>query len=69
MLRTVIQFCRTVDIQTIAEGVETPEQLEALRQLGCDAWQGFLCSPPMGSEAAAKFLRHAGSRQGATVTL
>ncbi len=69
MLRTVIQFCRSVDIQTIAEGVETPQQLEALRQLGCDAWQGFLCSPPMDSDAVTAFLRLAGARQGVAVTL
>ncbi|OVZ63803.1 hypothetical protein CDO44_02980 [Pigmentiphaga sp. NML080357] len=69
MLRTVIQFCRNVDIQTIAEGVETTQQLEALRKLGCDAWQGFLCSPPMGSEAAAQFLRRAGSKQGSPALL
>jgi len=69
MLRTVIQFCRSVDIQTIAEGVETPQQLEALRQLGCDAWQGFLCSPPMGGDAVTDFLRHADARQGVAVTL
>ncbi len=56
MLRTVIQFCHNVDIQTIAEGVETADQLQALRELGCDAWQGFLCAPPMASEAAAHFL-------------
>lgn len=69
MLRTVIQFCRTVDIQTIAEGVETPQQLEALRQLGCDAWQGFLCAPPMAGVAATKFLRHASSRRGVALVL
>lgn len=69
MLRTVIQFCRSVDIQTIAEGVETPQQLEALRHLGCDAWQGFLCSPPMGADAVTDFLRHADARQGVAVTL
>ncbi|MBX6318910.1 GGDEF domain-containing phosphodiesterase [Pigmentiphaga sp.] len=57
MLRTVIQFCQSVDIRTIAEGVETAQQLEALKALGCDAWQGFLCSPPMASDEAADFLR------------
>ncbi|WP_345247899.1 GGDEF domain-containing phosphodiesterase [Pigmentiphaga soli] len=59
MLRAVIDFGRKVGIQTIAEGVETPQQLQALRAMGCDAWQGFLCSPPMDVESATRFLQAA----------
>ncbi|VCU72126.1 Oxygen sensor protein DosP [Pigmentiphaga humi] len=66
MLRTVIQFCRSVGMETIAEGVETPEQLEALREMGCDAWQGFLCAAPMPVEAATEFLRTGWERANAS---
>ena len=40
-----------------AEGVETAEQLEILRALGCDAAQGWLFSRPLKPDAMAKMLR------------
>lgn len=32
-------------MHVLAEGVETPEQMDYLKGLGCDAYQGYLCSP------------------------
>jgi EAL domain-containing protein (putative c-di-GMP-specific phosphodiesterase class I) len=43
----VIVLCRRLGIEAIAEGVETLEQLEFLRQQGCDLGQGFLLSRPI----------------------
>jgi len=40
----------------VAEGVETPAQLEALRRLECHRAQGFLLSPPLTAEAAARLV-------------
>ena len=56
MLRAVIDFGRKVNIQTIAEGVETVEQRDILLNMGCDAWQGYLCSRPMSLQASTRFL-------------
>ncbi len=56
MLTTVIDFCRRVGIQTIAEGIESQGQLDLLRAMGCNAWQGYLCSVPMSSAATTQFL-------------
>jgi EAL domain-containing protein (putative c-di-GMP-specific phosphodiesterase class I) len=41
-------------VTTVAEGVETPEQLEELRRLGCNYGQGYLFSRPV---EAAEFGR------------
>jgi predicted signal transduction protein with EAL and GGDEF domain len=41
---SVIELGRAVGLRTIAEGVETYEQLCVLRDLGCEAGQGFLWS-------------------------
>ena len=43
----IIGMAHTLGIQTIAEGVETAEQLAVLRRYGCDAIQGFYFSRPL----------------------
>ncbi|WP_432482048.1 putative bifunctional diguanylate cyclase/phosphodiesterase [Kineococcus esterisolvens] len=42
----IIGMARSMGVGVIAEGVETPEQLGALRRMGCDAAQGFLLAHP-----------------------
>ena len=44
---TIIGMGRNLHLQTIAEGVETKEQLKFLREHGCDGFQGFLFSKPV----------------------
>jgi sensor c-di-GMP phosphodiesterase-like protein len=46
LTRTIIQLGGSLAMLTVAEGVETAEQLETLRALGCDLAQGFLFSEP-----------------------
>ncbi len=43
----MIALGQRLDLAVIAEGVETEEQLAALRELGCDAYQGFLAARPL----------------------
>ena len=43
--------------EIVAEGVETPEQMAFLRDLGCDQLQGYLFSPPISSEEFEHMLR------------
>ena len=50
IVRAVITMCRGLGIGVIAEGVESQEQLEILRKLQCDEYQGYLFSRPVPAE-------------------
>ncbi|WP_409421593.1 EAL domain-containing protein [Pseudaeromonas sp. ZJS20] len=43
----IVAMGHALGLRVLAEGVETPEQLAFLRQLGCDRLQGYLLSPPL----------------------
>jgi EAL domain-containing protein (putative c-di-GMP-specific phosphodiesterase class I) len=47
VVSTIIALARTYDLRTVAEGVETPEQLRILEALGCEQSQGHLHSAPV----------------------
>ncbi|MNW22188.1 Oxygen sensor protein DosP [compost metagenome] len=47
---------RSLQLKTVAEGVETAAQMELLRRLGCDLIQGHLISVPMDAHAARQWL-------------
>jgi diguanylate cyclase len=46
LVSTVVTLARAFGMRTVAEGVETPEQLRLLRQSGCDQAQGYLYARP-----------------------
>jgi len=54
--RTIVLIGRTLGMSVIAEGVETARQLELLRELRCDAAQGYYFSPPLDGEAALELI-------------
>ncbi|HEY0411516.1 MAG TPA: EAL domain-containing protein [Allosphingosinicella sp.] len=53
LLKGVLDLCASMGLPCVAEHIETPEQLELLRELGCRDGQGFILSPPLQAEAAA----------------
>jgi EAL domain-containing protein (putative c-di-GMP-specific phosphodiesterase class I) len=53
VVRGVIEMARSLGLAVIAEGVETPEQLDLLAKEGCNFYQGFLCAEALRSESLA----------------
>jgi diguanylate cyclase (GGDEF)-like protein/PAS domain S-box-containing protein len=54
--QAVITLGRVLGMEVVAEGVETAEQLDLLRDLGCDHAQGYHLSCPMPAEESSAFL-------------
>jgi EAL domain-containing protein (putative c-di-GMP-specific phosphodiesterase class I) len=57
IVRMIIELAYTLGMRIIAEGVESEEQAEELREMGCDLGQGFHFSEPLPTEALSEFLR------------
>ncbi len=57
IVRAVVGLTRALGLKAVAEGVETTEQLNELRGLGCDQGQGYLFGRPTAPEVADVMLR------------
>ena len=58
ILRTIFDLGRLLEVRMLAEGIETEEQLEALRKYGCELVQGHLFSPAVSWETAQTLLEN-----------
>ena len=56
IVKSVIGLARDLRIGVVAEGVETADQLEYLRQIGCDEVQGYLISRPVSADQVLALL-------------
>ncbi|AZE62191.1 MULTISPECIES: sensor domain-containing protein [Pseudomonas fluorescens group] len=56
IIRAIVAMARSLNLEVIAEGVETPEQLAFLQQLGCHLFQGYLHSRPLPIEGFRRLL-------------
>ena len=56
IIKAIIGLGKILDLRIVAEGVETPEQLAALQELGCDLAQGFFLGRPMPRRQAEELL-------------
>ena len=55
IVRAIVSLAHSVGLEVVAEGVETAEQLERVRALDCDQWQGYYCCVPQtAAELAAR---------------
>ncbi len=57
LVRMVTELGHHLGVSIVAEGVETDEQLTALREVGCDSLQGFLIGRPLSVEHLATWCR------------
>lgn len=57
LLETVIRLAQSLGLSTIAEGVETEEQMLTLKALGCDVVQGYYFSKPLPADEFEAFAR------------
>jgi EAL domain-containing protein (putative c-di-GMP-specific phosphodiesterase class I) len=55
LVEAVTVLCETLGLTTLAEGVETAEQLSTLQSLGCQRAQGFLLGSPVPPEEVTSF--------------
>ena len=56
LISGIVGVARGLGLRVLAEGVETPEQLERVKALGCDLAQGYYFSKPLPAEAAGELL-------------
>ncbi len=59
VVSTIITLSNQLGLAVIAEGIETPQQLQWLQQLGCEFGQGYLFSKPLSHEKAEALIANA----------
>ncbi|MDH5484650.1 MAG: PAS domain S-box protein [Gammaproteobacteria bacterium] len=56
LIKGLVLLCNNLDIQVIAEGVETAAQLQILKDIGCEHMQGFVFGAPIEASAAVEYI-------------
>ncbi len=62
--RSIIDLAQNLNLDVVAEGVETEEQYRLLQEMGCKFYQGFLFSPPLTQDEFIWRIRSQALRQG-----
>jgi EAL domain-containing protein (putative c-di-GMP-specific phosphodiesterase class I) len=69
IVESIVEMAFKMDIEVVAEGVETLKQLEAVTFLGCDAYQGYLLCPPIPVDLVTKMILNERSRRKSLIHL
>jgi len=64
IVRAIVSLAHSLRLKVVAEGVETSEQLNVLRSIGCDQYQGFCFSPAVPAAQFAALLRESQQKTG-----
>ena len=56
IVKTIATLAQNLGMEVIAEGIETKEQYDQLKRLGCEFGQGFLFSPPLDTDGVQRLL-------------
>ncbi|WP_319779875.1 EAL domain-containing protein [Maridesulfovibrio sp.] len=56
IVRAIISLAKSFDLSTVAEGIETIEQLNFMKEIGCEIMQGYYFSPPVPIERFSAIL-------------
>ncbi|MFZ0170797.1 MAG: EAL domain-containing protein, partial [Acidimicrobiales bacterium] len=68
IVEAVIGLAKVLELDVVAEGVETRRQLQLLREMGCRTGQGFLFSEPLDTSEMELFLSAASASAGRLTT-
>jgi EAL domain-containing protein (putative c-di-GMP-specific phosphodiesterase class I) len=68
LVEGIVNLAHALNLETIAEGIETPEQEERMRELGSELAQGYLFSRPLNAESMGTFLRGRSATAGIPAT-
>lgn len=69
IVRSVLAMAKQLNIDTIAEGIETAEQLDCLREMGCHRGQGYYFSKPIPADRCRALLEQMGEMRRFTETV
>uniref|UniRef100_UPI00334103AF EAL domain-containing protein n=1 Tax=Prochlorothrix hollandica TaxID=1223 RepID=UPI00334103AF len=58
LVTAILGIAKTLNMDVVAEGIETQEQLEKLQALGCDLGQGYWFARPLAAEMASQLLQN-----------
>jgi diguanylate cyclase len=62
LMQSILKLSQTLHLETVAEGIEEPNQLADLQAMGADLGQGFLFAKPLIPDAIADLLSRGGGR-------
>ena len=69
IVRAIADLARNLELQVTAEGVETEQQLQQVRLLGCTEMQGYLLSPPRAAADISQFFKPRAEYTGSLIAL